>query len=57
MEPEYPCPYGDGTLKRVDFSKGGFGTTKLKFTDGTGFWQCPRCGNDLMNELSFENWD
>jgi len=57
MEPEYPCPYGDGILKRVDFSKAGPGTTELKFIDGTGFWKCPRCGNNSMNELSFGNWD
>jgi len=58
MEPEYPCPYCDATLKRVVFSKSKIaGTTKLKFIDSDKFWSCPKCSNDLLTEFSFENWD
>jgi len=56
-EPEYPCPYGDGILKRLIFAKGQLGTTRLKFVDDSGYWHCPKCGNDSLNEVSFANWD
>jgi len=56
-EVSYPCPYGDATLKRVTFAKGKTGTTRLQFIDGSGFWHCPKCGNDSLNEVSFGNWD
>ncbi|WP_057881203.1 hypothetical protein [Companilactobacillus kimchiensis] len=57
MEPEYPCPYCDNTLKRITFAKGRAGVTRLQFIDDEKFWHCPKCGNDSMNEVSFSNWD
>lgn len=57
MEPQYPCPYGDGILERLEFAKGKAGTTRLKFVGQDKYWQCPRCGNDSMIEYAFENWD
>lgn len=57
MEPAYPCPYCDATLKRVNFAKGKIGSTRLKFVGLDKYWHCPKCGNDSLNEISIANWD
>lgn len=58
LEPQYTCPYGDGVLQRIRFAKGRPGLLKLEFVDHPELtWHCPRCGNDMMNEVAVGNWD